>query len=152
MQANVHYCKHNVRLKQHLCCYCWFTFLTSKSIILLLDSHPAPRHHPLPLLLHAYWHAWWASAGSNPSPLFMERAHLRARLTHQKMLMIGGGSSGWGDGWPCLLEMAIFTLLLCCCCLFWATVVQPCSFSADYLEIYDTIAYIQKNNFCLHGD
>ena len=42
----------------------------------------------------------------------MERVHLRARLTDQKMLMIGGGSGGWGDKWPHLWETAILILSL----------------------------------------
>lgn len=59
------------------------------------------------------------------SPLFMEGVHLIARLTDQKMLMIGGGSGDWGDEWPHLLEMArlkfgdrafFFTVLLVVSC------------------------------------
>lgn len=73
-----------------------------------LHFHPRPLHPPLPPLLRAHWHSWWASTGSNTSPLFMERVHLRARLTDQKMLMIGGGSGGWGDKWSHLWRWLYF--------------------------------------------
>lgn len=86
-------------------CACDASVIVSFSIYNIkndVNNSPPLHFHPRPLpLLSTRSLACTMSAplGRNTSPLFMERVHLRARLTDQKMLMIGGSSGGLGDEW-----------------------------------------------------
>lgn len=110
--TNIYHCWGNICSEATMPLWSWALYLWyGKTMRRPLPLHFHPLRLPLPCFLHTHWHAWRASTGSNTSPLFMDRVHLRARLTDQKMLMIGGGGGGCGDGCPHLLEMAILLQL-----------------------------------------
>lgn len=108
IRTNMYLCKDNIWPEAItalllLAFYSWH----QKRCVLLCLLVSNLRLPPSPGGPCTHWHVPRVSTGNNASPLFMGRGHLKARLTDQKMLLIGGAALVGVINAPCLTGIAL---------------------------------------------